>query len=105
MSLVIRMQRRGTKKKATYRIVVVEKHMPRDGKCVEIIGYENRDAGEKKVFIERDRALHWLGKGAKPSLRVRHILHDRGIIQEYEDARPPKKPRRRRRAPRASSEA
>ena len=59
MAVKIRLRRAGAKKKPFYRIVVADSRSPRDGRCVEEIGYYNpltKDLkldGEKIVGEER----------------------------------------------------
>lgn len=74
--VVIRLSRGGAKKRPFYHIVVSDKRSPRDGRCVERIGYFNPIATGKDVQLElkHERALYWLSQGAQPSDRVRSLI-------------------------------
>ncbi len=57
-----------------YRIVVADKHSPRDGKFLELIGtYDPKKKGDNST-IKLERADHWIKNGALPSDTVRSIL-------------------------------
>ena len=79
MATVIRLKRMGTNKRPFNRIVVADKHSPRDGRFIEEIGYYNplKDPAEIKVDVER--AKYWLKVGAKPSVTVKSLFKKAGI--------------------------
>ena len=74
--VTIRLSRGGAKKRPFYHIVVTDKRNKRDGRYIERIGFFNPIAsgGEEKLRVDRERAGHWIGKGAKPSDRVASLL-------------------------------
>lgn len=72
--LRIRLARTGAKKKASYRIVVIERERARDGRFVEILGHYNPRRSPAELLIKRDRVDYWLGRGAQPSETVRSFL-------------------------------
>jgi len=74
--VVIRLSRGGTNKRPFYNIVVSEKSCPRDGRCIERLGYFNPIAAGKDVSlrVNHERALYWLSVGAQPSDRVKQLL-------------------------------
>jgi len=76
--VVIRLSRSGAKKRPFYTIVVADRRDARDGRCIERIGYFNPMAAGKEVrlFVETERARHWISKGAQPSDRVHKLLKD-----------------------------
>ena len=74
MSVKIRLQRRGAKKKPYYAIVAADSHAPRDGKFLEKIGTYDPMLKEERVTVKAERVSHWLGKGAKPSTTVARLL-------------------------------
>ena len=80
MAVKIRLRRMGAKKAPFYRIVVADSRSPRDGRCIEEIGYYNplTDPAELKVDVER--AQYWVGTGAQPSDTVRALLKKSGAI-------------------------
>src|SRR3990167_543542 len=75
----IRLTRVGRKNDISFRIVVQDVRVARDGKVIEIIGtYSPR---LKQKTINKDRALYWLGVGAKPSGTVHNFFLDEGIVK------------------------
>jgi len=72
--LRIRLARTGAKKKGSYRIVVIEKEVARDGRFVEILGHYNPRRHPPEVVINRARIDYWLGRGAQPSETVKSFL-------------------------------
>jgi len=86
MSVKIRLMRVGRKKVDQYRIVVADDRYPRDGRFLEIIGYYHPQNEPSVVKIEEDRALHWLGQGATPTLKVRSLLKAQGILAKLRES-------------------
>lgn len=72
--LRIRLARTGAKKKGSYRVVVIEREMARDGRFVEILGHFNPRRNPPELVLNRDRVTYWLGRGAQPSETVRSFL-------------------------------
>ena len=72
--LMIRLARTGAKKKPHYRVVVIEKERPRDGRFHEIVGQYNPKANPPVVKLEIARIQHWISKGARTSERVRRLM-------------------------------
>lgn len=70
----IRLTRMGAKKKPFYRVVVTDRQSPRDGRCIEQIGYYNPLTEPPTIHIDLARADHWLGTGAQPSDTVGSLL-------------------------------
>jgi len=74
MAVIIRLRRDGAKNSPYYRIVVADKHSPRDGKFLELIGtYDPKKKGDNST-VKLDRADHWIGQGALPSDTVKSLL-------------------------------
>jgi len=78
--LRIRLSRTGAKKQPSYRIVVADSEMKRDGRYVERIGYYNPRIEPLEYKIDEDRALYWLSVGAQPSDAVRRLLDKQGTM-------------------------
>jgi len=72
--LTIRLSRMGAKKKPVYRVVVIDKQFPRNGRFVEILGHYDPRKKPALVEVNRERAEHWLRMGAQPSETVRSLL-------------------------------
>jgi small subunit ribosomal protein S16 len=72
--LRIRLARTGAKKQSSYRIVVIEREMARDGRFVEIVGHYNPRRNPPELSIKRERVDYWMSRGAQPSETVRSFL-------------------------------
>jgi small subunit ribosomal protein S16 len=72
--LMIRLARFGSKKKPTYRVVVIEKERARDSRAVEIVGHYNPVAQPAVVSLKHDRIEHWIKNGAQPSDTVKRLM-------------------------------
>jgi small subunit ribosomal protein S16 len=78
--LRIRLSRTGSKKQASFRIVVADADAKRDGRIVERIGHYNPRTEPLQYDINEDRALYWLSVGAQPSDAVRRLLDKQGTM-------------------------
>ena len=72
--LAIRLARFGSKKKPTYRVVVIEKESPRDGRALEVLGHYNPGSKPTELVLKHDRIEHWVQCGAQPSDTVKRLL-------------------------------
>ena len=80
MSAKIRLKRFGSKKRPFYRIVVMDRHAPRDGKALEEVGlYHPIEVEENQLQLNEERIREWLNKGATPSDTVKRLLNKRDI--------------------------
>ena len=80
MSARIRLKKFGTKKRPFYRIVVMDKRDPRDGKTIEELGYYHPiEKEEKQILFDEEKVKSWLGKGATVSDTVRRILNKKNV--------------------------
>jgi small subunit ribosomal protein S16 len=70
----IRLRRVGAKNKPMYRIVVAASRSPRDGAFIEVIGHYNPLTDPETVDIDKEKAIKWLGCGAKPTDTVARLL-------------------------------
>ena len=74
MAVTIRLRRDGAKNSPYYRIVVADKHSPRDGKFLELIGtYDPKKKGDNST-VKLARVEHWVKNGARPSDTVASII-------------------------------
>ncbi len=87
MAVRIRLTRTGRKKLPSYRVVVADSRMPRDGRFIEAIGFYDPKTDPSTIDIDADKAKSWLAKGAQPSNTVSKLLVITGVI----DAPPAKK--------------
>lgn len=80
MSVKVRLQRHGSKKRPFYFIVVANSAAPRDGKFIEKLGTYNPLTVPATVRVNRERSLYWLQKGAQPTNTCRRILSFKGVL-------------------------
>lgn len=76
--LKIRLQRRGKRNYATYRVVVADSRAPIKGRFVADLGSYNPHTDAFAVDTEVTK--QWLGHGAQASSTVHNLLVDHNII-------------------------
>ena len=74
MAVKIRLRRMGAHKKPFYRIVVADSRSPRDGRCIEEIGYFNPMTNPEEIKLDMEKAEKWISNGAQPTERVKSIM-------------------------------
>ena len=79
----IRLRRVGLKNQPSYRIVVQDKEMPRDGRFLEIIGFYNPRTEPGTITIQEDRVYDWMSKGALPTESVAQIFKTAGTLDRF----------------------
>lgn len=79
--LKIRLKRTGRSGQPHYRIVVMESHLPRDGKSVQEIGYYNPRTDPSTFELDTELAKEWLSKGAQPSPTIAQHFVKLGLIK------------------------
>jgi small subunit ribosomal protein S16 len=80
MSARIRLKKFGTKKRPSYRIVVMDNRAPRDGKTIEELGYYHPiEAEDKQITFDAEKVKGWLQNGATVSDTVRRILNKKSF--------------------------
>lgn len=77
--LRLRLQRRGKKNYATYRVVVADQHAPIQGKFIDDVGFYNPHMNTFSVHAEEVKK--WLAQGAQPTATVHNLLVTNGVIQ------------------------
>jgi small subunit ribosomal protein S16 len=77
----IRLRRMGAKKQPTYRFVVADSRSPRDGRFIEILGHYNPRTEPKTLEVNAEKAKEWLAKGAQPTVTVRRLFAEKGIVE------------------------
>jgi len=80
MPTKIRLQRHGAKKRPIYFIVIANSRSPRDGKFIEKLGTYNPLTTPATIELNRERALHWLNKGAQTTHTTKRILSFKGVL-------------------------
>lgn len=74
--VTIRLTRRGAKNSPFYHVVVTDSRKRQGGKSLEQVGFFNPVArkGDAKLKLDLPRIDHWVGKDAKPSVRVATLV-------------------------------
>ena len=76
--LAIRLQRKGRKGLAQYRLIAQEaERSPSSGRVVAYLGHYNPHT--KEVVVDKEKAEMYLKNGAQPSGRAVGLLKDQGI--------------------------
>ena len=65
--VVVRLQRRGTKKAPHHRIVVTERTRSQRGRVLETIGFYDPSFEPPKFSIDESRLVFWVSSGAQVS--------------------------------------
>ncbi len=76
----IRLKRMGAKKTPFYRIVVADSRTPRDGKCIDELGYYDPVKQPAVLKVDVELAKKWLGNGAQPTNTVHSLLKKSGVF-------------------------
>lgn len=105
MAAKIKLQRKGSKKKPIYRVVVQDESAPRDGRVIEVLGQYNPLLNPSNFSIDKEKTLDWISKGAQPTEKARILLGKAGILPPVDLASLPKrKPRKEAAAEEAPAE-
>lgn len=75
MALKIRLRQQGRTNRLTYRLVVADARIPRDGKYLENLGhYDPHLGGENDAKVAEDRVQYWLDQGAQLTEKARSLV-------------------------------
>jgi small subunit ribosomal protein S16 len=74
MSVRLRMQRHGAKKRPFYRVVATDQRAPRDGRYIELLGTYDPMQEPPAIRLNAERVDYWLGVGAQPSDTVNALI-------------------------------
>jgi len=72
--VVIRLQRRGTKKAPHHRIVVMDRAAAQGARALEIVGYYDPSYEPPKFSLDEARLQFWTSTGAQVSEAVGHLI-------------------------------
>lgn len=72
--VILRLARRGTKKRPFYHIVATDNASRRDGRFIEQIGTYDPHKPDTEALVQQDRFEYWVSVGAQLSERVSHIV-------------------------------
>lgn len=87
MAVRIRLQRKGAKHMAFYRIVVADSRSPRDGRFIEQLGYYDPLKEPADIKVDTEKTLDWFSKGAKPTETVKSLFSRVGIMETWHHVR------------------
>jgi len=79
MAVKIRLRRMGAKKAPFYRIVVADSRYPRDGRCIDEIGYYNPLTDPIDLKVDTEKVQKWIANGAQPTDTVKSLFKKAGI--------------------------
>ncbi len=83
----IRLQRKGAKHRAFYRIVVADSRSPRDGRFIEQLSYYDPLKDPADIKVETEKVLGWFSEGAKPTETVKSLFSRIGIMETWHHVR------------------
>lgn len=82
MAIGIRLTRKGMINKPSYAIIVADTRKRRDGAYIERIGTYDPRSKDKKVVLNKEKALYWLKQGSRVSDTVRSIFRKEGLLKK-----------------------
>ena len=74
MSVKIRCRKTGANNDPCFRIVATDSRSPRDGKCLEILGWYDPKKAKANFHLKLERIAAWKSKGAILSETVRSLV-------------------------------
>ena len=72
--VVIRFQRRGTKKTPHHRIVVQDRQEAQSSRVLEVLGIYDPGCTPPKFQLDQARLSHWVSTGAKVSEALQRVI-------------------------------
>ena len=72
--VVVRLQRRGTKKTPHHRIVVTDRRRAQSSRVLEVVGHYDPSKQPEQFSIDETRLRHWTSTGAQISEAVTRLL-------------------------------
>ena len=72
--VVIRLQRRGTKKAPHHRIIVTDRTRSQRGRVLETIGYYDPSYETPRFSLDESRLMYWVSCGAQVSDAVSSLV-------------------------------
>lgn len=74
MTVRLRLQRHGAKKRPFYRLVAADQRAPRDGRFIEMLGTYDPLPNPPEIRLDGARVDYWIGVGAQPSDTFRSLI-------------------------------
>ena len=72
--VVVRLQRRGTKKAPHHRIVATDRRHAQGGRVLETLGYYDPSFDPPKFSLDESRLVYWVSSGAQVSDAVASLV-------------------------------
>ena len=72
--VVVRLQRRGTKKTPHHRIVVTDRSRSQGGRVLETLGHYDPSYEPPRLALNEPRLAFWISSGAQVSDAVSHLV-------------------------------
>lgn len=89
MSVRIRLQRIGIKKRPFYRVVAVDSRKKRGGDVLEYLGRYHPISRGEQFAIDEERVIYWLNRGAEVTDTVNKLLKKDGTWAKFKNAKNP----------------
>ena len=74
MAVKVRLRRTGSRNNACYRVIAADSRSPRDGTCLETLGWYDPKREGVKFELDIERIDYWREHGAKVSDTVRSLI-------------------------------
>ena len=91
MFVKLKLQRKGTKNRPVYRLVVQPDRSALEGNVIEILGQYDPLKKSELLNVDAEKIKSWLAKGAQPTDKVRILLGKAGIMPLVDVAALPKR--------------
>jgi small subunit ribosomal protein S16 len=89
VSVKIRLQRLGTKKKPFCRVAAVDSKKKRDGAVIEYLGKYHPISKTEQFAVDENRVITWLKAGAVPTETIERLLKKAGIWKKFKNGNVP----------------
>jgi small subunit ribosomal protein S16 len=86
--MTMRLMRFGTKKKPTYRIVVMDSQRARQSQALDTLGTYTPLNDPAGVTLDLKKANEWIAKGVRPSATVQSLLDRVSKSKSAKSAKP-----------------
>jgi small subunit ribosomal protein S16 len=80
LSAKIKLQRKGSKNKPFYRVVVQDERDAPRGRVIEVLGTYNPLVEPSLFNVDKEKTLAWMAQGAQPTEKLRILLGKAGIL-------------------------
>lgn len=74
MTVRLRLQRHGARKRPFYRVVAADQRAPRDGRFIEMLGTYDPMVEPPAIRLHEERVDYWIGVGAQPTDTVWSLI-------------------------------